>query len=289
MKTPRISWKTLSPISDDRLFEARAQLHQAAQLLAATGISFLEARPDDSHTAMLWSAENGQLLSQPFGDNGSLQIALDPASLDLTIQKEATVIHTIILNGITLTEAAVELQFSLDTLGLSKDDLTMQKHYILPDYPERNNTIFDISDSKAFQALADTFTNAFTFFDKIRQFDPRSSDLLVWPHHFDLGLILTMATDEQGQMNRSIGMGLSPGDGSYTAPYYYVTNWPAPTTDELPADLKNSVQWHTEDWVGMVLPLEAITVDSEPHAQYEIVKAFLDEALSIAKTFSEQK
>ena len=286
MKTNKISWKMLPPISDNRLFEARAQLHQAAQLLAATGISFLEARPDDSHTAMIWSDDDHLFLSQPFGDGGSLRVSLDPTNLDLTIKKNKIIIKKIILNGIALTEAAAELQLFLDGQGLSKDSFTMKKHYELPDYPGRNDPSFDTSDSVAFQTLADSYTNAFTFFEEIRQNDSRASDLLVWPHHFDLGLLLTMATDEQGNLSKSIGIGLSPGDGSYTAPYYYVTNWPAPTADKLPAELKSKGRWHTEYWVGMVLPLESITAMTETREQQKIAQTFLDNALLIARAFS---
>jgi len=288
MNPNKSTWKSLTPVSSNRLFEARAQLHQAAQLLAAVGISFLKSRPDDSHTAMIWSSQSQQFLSQPLGEDGSLQVLLNPTNLSLSIQKNTKTIHEASLHGTTLIEGAADLQLQLDGLGLSKDKFTMQKHYELPDYPERNQTAFDNSDTVAFQVLTDSFSNAFTAFEAIRQDDSRSSDLLVWPHHFDLGLLITVATDELGNLSKSIGLGLSPGDGSYTSPYYYVTNWPAPKAAKLPAKLSSKGQWHTDYWVGMVLPLEPITSDPDGQDQREIVAVFLEESLLVANTFSKQ-
>lgn len=72
MNNENTPWKLLTSTSDDRIFNAREQLHQAAQLLAAIGISFLPPRGDDSQTIMLWPAENQQLLSQAFGDELSV-------------------------------------------------------------------------------------------------------------------------------------------------------------------------------------------------------------------------
>src|SRR4051812_30076366 len=43
-----------TPETATRLSDARRQLHHAAQFATAAGISYLPARPDDSHTNLEW-------------------------------------------------------------------------------------------------------------------------------------------------------------------------------------------------------------------------------------------
>ncbi|MBT5271618.1 MAG: hypothetical protein HOL70_19450, partial [Candidatus Marinimicrobia bacterium] len=231
-------WNILTQTSDTRLYEARAQLHQAAQLLAAAGISYLEARPDDSHTAMLWSPETNQFMSQAFGEDLSFQITLNPTNLSLSIIESGVSIQKLDLNGSSLKQVSEKLQSTLESLGLPENVFTMEKHYDLPDYPDNWETAFDTSDIDAFQVIASSYINAYSSLQEMASTDSQASDLLIWPHHFDLAYLITRAQDEQGNLSKSVGVGISPGDGSYTAPYYYVTAWPAPSVDQIPGELK---------------------------------------------------
>ena len=52
--------------------------------------------------------------------------------------------------------------------------------------------------------------------------------------------------------DRSIGIGMTPGDDSYSAPYFYVSPWPCPEAADLPK-LPPPATWHTRDWVAAVL------------------------------------
>jgi hypothetical protein len=45
------------------------------------------------------------------------------------------------------------------------------------------------------------------------------SPLRCWPHHFDIASLSTL-TDENADMFRNIGAGLSPGDDHYDEPYF---------------------------------------------------------------------
>ncbi len=282
-----INWKLLSNTSDARLLNARGQLHQAAQLLAAAGISYIEARPDDSHTAMLWDFETNRFLSQAFGNDLSFQVALNPSDLTLSIIKSDVSSHEISLNGISLKQAAEKLQSLLEGQGLPENIFTMEKHYELPDYPDQWDLAFDTSDSEAFQTLANSYGNAYSALLKMASSDARSGDILVWPHHFDLAFLINVAEDKHGNLSKSIGLGISPGDGSYTAPYYYVTAWPAPTIDEILGKLKSAGKWHTEGWIGMVLPLDPISSVTGTEEQENLVQQFLSEALSVAKSITD--
>ncbi|MEO8846971.1 MAG: hypothetical protein ABI591_28785 [Kofleriaceae bacterium] len=78
--------------------------------------------------------------------------------------------------------------------------------------------------------------------------DTRSTEILIWPHHFDLGAIIYL---DPGDETRQIGVGLSPGDDYYAEPYVYVTPSPL-TTKQVPA-LAGGGFWRTSGWTGAVL------------------------------------
>jgi len=79
--------------------------------------------------------------------------------------------------------------------------------------------------------------------------------------------------------DKSLGIGMSPGDDSYTAPYYYVNIWPYPSAEEIKEHTLRYGKWHTQGWTGMVLPIDEILNQNEASAQALIVNTFLDEAL----------
>ncbi len=270
-------WQALNRISDDRLFEARAQLHQAAQLLTAVGISFIPPKSDDSHTSFNWSQESLHFLSQGFGDERAFRLSLNPVDLTLQVSHSDAALVEIKLNGVTLKQAATDLQFFLEDHGLPRDVFTMKRHFELPDYPDRWETAFDISDADAFQTLAASYGNAASEFELKVKNDSRASDLVIWPHHFDLATLIGTGADQ------SIGIGISPGDGSYTAPYYYVSVWPVPSPEMIAAQPLSLGTWHTQGWTGMVLTLDQITSHAEAAGQKSVVQTFLNEALSHAE------
>ena len=74
---------------------------------------------------------------------------------------------------------------------------------------------------------------------------------------------------------RTVGAGLSPGDGSYAEPYYYVTPYPYPqgpffTTKKVGA-------WHTDGWVGAVLTASELIREKSAAQQGELLQRFLTE------------
>jgi hypothetical protein len=77
-----------------------------------------------------------------------------------------------------------------------------------------------------------------------------------------VGTLITLDADADPEKARSIGIGLSPGDGSYDQPYFYVTPWPYPDAAVLPT-LEAGVEWHTTGWTGAVLTADRLI--SAPH------------------------
>ena len=113
----------------------------------------------------------------------------------------------------------------------------------------------------------DWFAAATSVLDPLAAAQPGASPVRVWPHHFDIATLVTLAEGV------SVGVGMSPGDGTYDAPYFYVTPWPYPETGALP-ELSRGARWHTDGWVGAVMPGSALP----DTAQREAIVAALDEA-----------
>jgi hypothetical protein len=78
--------------------------------------------------------------------------------------------------------------------------------------------------------------------------------------------LITLDAGVGSEEARSIGVGFSPGDGSYDQPYFYVTPWPYPDTEDLPS-LTAGAHWHREGWTGAVLTAERLI--SVPFAEQQ--------------------
>ena len=72
-----MAWRSLKNVNLEKIKQARLQLHQASQILAATGISFIEKESDDSHTSMQWIEELNIFESSSFGSHNQLRLAIN--------------------------------------------------------------------------------------------------------------------------------------------------------------------------------------------------------------------
>ncbi len=281
MTSPKAPWKQLTSVDDNRHLEARGQLHQAVQLLTAVNISFVEHKADDSHTALLWDSDSLIFLSQPFGPGNNFQAGIRPEDLACLVFHNNEMLLNLRLNGTTLEQVASDLQFFLEDHGFPKNVFTMERHFELPPYTDRWASPFDTSDQVAFDMLAAAYADAYPVISGIAQADSRASNLLTWPHHFDMAVLITPSE------GKSIGVGMSPGDASYTEPYYYVNTWPYPSDDQVNDTPLTLGKWHTKDWKGMVLTLDQIVVEKKPAKQQSIVETFLRESIQHATDITE--
>jgi len=279
----------LPPLSEDRLTAARAQLHQAVQLLAAIGISYIDPLPDDSHTALDWSTELKSFSSKAFGPEGQIKVTLDPASLTVSIYHGQELNNAFTLDGINLAQASAILVHQLGLQGLKADKFTLDRHYNLPDYPDHLIEAFDTADLEAFQGLSLGYQLAEQAFASIIVHDSRVGSILTWPHHFDMAILTPLAHDDNQQLIASMGSGFSPGDKSIPAPYFYVTLWPAPPTNAPVTHPVKQGEWYAENWLGVILKYEDLAKNESLDAQLETVNAFLYEARGIALKLSQNE
>lgn len=223
------------------------ELHWAAQIASAAGNTLLEKKADDSHANLGWDLTARALAGHPIGGRRAA-LRLEDATL-LVLDEESNPRATKALAGETLASA---LAWLASIFGAS--ELRRPEHE-LPDHPVKTGAAFTTNGDPA---LATLYARADEVIGGI------ATPVRCWPHHFDIATLISLGGE------RTIGIGMSPGDGSYAEPYWYVTPWPYPKGD-LPS-LKHG-RWHREGWTGAVL----LAREGDP-------KPFLDEAHAASRS-----
>ncbi len=239
-------WIPIQAISASKLTDARLQLHHAAQLATAAGISYLEKKPDDSHTNLEWLPALSALASNPVGEK-NLRVAVRPREFAVMVVATPDLPLTeFALDGRTFDEAARWLRARLGQYGLDPARFTTARHYTIPPHPVDDGHAFN-PDADALGELAHWYRDASVVLGEFaKQFDG-ASPVRCWPHHFDIATLI-----DRGE-GKSVGLGLEPGDDSYAEPYWYANAYPAPQFDGTLPPLEGNGTWHTTGWTGAVL------------------------------------
>lgn len=258
-----------------QLAEARIQLHYAIQPLAAIS----NALADSGNKGLFWDDQLG-FITREINSIKSYRLALDPIALTLNFLTDRDqVISAFALNNCSLTEAYVWMKAIVNGLG-GEGDLITPISYPPNDFPDS-----DLARGKTFQLkhLTSDLTEYYAIADQllqdIVQKESMASNVRIWPHHFDIATLISIPDEINGQ-EKSVGVGLSPGDDGYNEPYWYVTPYPYPEDRSNLPTLYGDGFWHTEHWVGAVLTASQF---GEPKASIEQVNAFLKSAIAFCK------
>ena len=272
-------WQLLTTPLPEGLVDARRQLHWAAQVASSVGKTLIEKAPDDSHQAFSWIAGHQCMASGVVAATQPFRCALRPADLHLLILSEHDVEQLELpLSGRTVKQAYHWLE----------DDVKRQLGRPLPsplagpaeieDHPVAQGARFSVRDHVAFEELGRYFSNTSLLLEQHVEGREGASPIRIWPHHLDIASLITVEANEDPEAARTVGVGMAPGDTSYPLPYLYVTPWPYPSADDLPA-LPSGGHWHTEGWIGAVLPADELAAGDDPARQQARAGAFLDAAI----------
>ena len=247
-----MSWKTLGAAYPGELTPERIQLHWAAQLVSAPGTSLLPAEADYAHTNLGWDSELSVLVGRNAGAQ-SLQAALVFEGLELLVLDGGRERSSMRLAGHTLQQALAWLG---EEIAGDESAISLPVHE-MPSHAVGDGGVFSDAGTQARTELAAWFANAFASIREAVANEPAASPVRCWPHHFDVASLMTLDSAVGAEEARSIGVGFSPGDGSYDQPYFYVTPWPYPDTEDLPP-LAVGAHWHRTGWTGAVLTAERL-------------------------------
>jgi hypothetical protein len=270
---------TIDPRLATTLTDARLQAHHAAQLATAMGISYLPRRSDDSHTNLEWLSAPGVLASRDVPGDPPFRIGVRIADLTLCMLSGGDrLLGTMPLHGRTIDEAASWIRERIADSGADAARFTLARHYAIPHHAVDDGAPFDASDAAAFVQLGAWFELGASTLGRVREASG-SSEVRCWPHHVDIATLVTVAPD------RTVGVGLEPGDVYYGEPYFYVNMHPQPPREALSAPLAGGGCWHTHEWLGAVLPGSRIAA---PETLREQVDSFLDSAIAECRTLVER-
>ncbi|MGA7938159.1 MAG: hypothetical protein WCA35_31710 [Kovacikia sp.] len=273
-------WRIISKINPEELTESRLQLHYAIQFIAATGAALAEPLPDYSHTSLAWSPTLEMFTGSAIRATHPFQVGLDPVSFTLILlNQQSESIASLPLDQITMTDGLNWLQQEISKLGADASKITFLDYppNDFPDHPLAHGASFDASQKLGLRELVDYYANTHQLLQQIITANEDASAAHIWPHHFDLATLITLPEVKYGN-SLTIGVGLSPGDTSYQEPYWYVSPYPYPDTENLPT-LDSDGFWHTQHWVGAVLPISRLFERANAEAQRQQVEAFLNSAL----------
>ncbi len=271
-------WQALGKRDPLALEDARLQIHWAAQTIAAAGMTLIEHAADDSHTNMEWLGSRRLLAGQVVAAEPSFRVALDPSDLTLLLlELDDEEIGQLPLNGHTLDRGYDWLSSMISPL-IEEDDVELERPtFELPQHPVATGEYFSIDDAASFVEVGRWFANADLVLRGVQEETPAASAVRCWPHHFDIATLIEVDRDAK----KSIGVGLTPGDGNYAEPYWYVTPWPYPAAENLPP--LETGTWHTDGWIGAVLTGSAVVAAGDARAQHDLSASFMNSAIRHCK------
>jgi hypothetical protein len=271
------AWQVTGDPAPGELVEARLQLHWAAQILSAAADASLEHQPDDSHSNLGWNEELHALTTHtnPFG----LFAALRPADLNLMLADQTgMVIDHFKLDGRSIQDGLEWLEgLATQISGEPLPQSLKVRDYEMPEHQVGQGQPFDFNEPDAFAELGRWFASAHHVLGKVQERETNASPVRCWPHHFDIATLITLDPEKDAEHARAIGVGLSPGDGSYAEPYFYANPWPPPKNPNPPA--LEAGQWHTAGFFGAVLTAGEIVEIEGSEARLARVNGFLNAAI----------
>ena len=271
-----VSEHDLFRIPPESLGQARLLAHAACQWPSKAARANLPAVPDDSHSNLNWDDDLGALVSHDL-DAAGHRLAFQFAGRSLLWLNGDQILDMLLLDSVD-SDAGSWTDKCLAEAGLRQAsgvempyDLEPVEFRSVKDSAAALDTLglWYRSAHHALSALTEAFAGMSVAPVQVR----------CWPHHFDIAVLFALDEGDP-ETARSIGVGMSPGDGSYDQPYYYCSPWPAPTVDQLPAS-PSGFHWHTEGFTSLVATAEELRAEINQleallQAAFKVVAEILD-------------
>jgi hypothetical protein len=279
-----------SHISPEELTAARLQLHYAVQFIGAVGFNLAMSEADESQMAFEWQPEQKLFVGKPIAANQPFRVAIDPIGLELIILDSPNLqpTATFPLVGNTQNAGLDWLRAQVADRGVDADKVNWINYERgdFPDHAIAHGAIFQPGFEPELQTLVNYYALSDAILQKLAQDNQYASSVNIWPHHFDIALLISIPSKEEGKA-KTIGVGMSPGDSSFNQPYWYVTPYPVRTMVTLPELPKRSF-WNTKEWFGAVLTASRLEPDQDLSKQQQ-VEEFLNQAIELSMHLLEQE
>jgi hypothetical protein len=240
----------------NELNQADRTFHSLAQLIALTGTNQLPTQADDSQANIIWNSDQDRLESHPFEQMGQqLRFVIDLPSFSLQfLDEQDNQVATFGIEDKTPTQATSWWQ----TVMLAWDfNPTKPLNYQLETAPVALYTQYSRPAKQS--EWADWRTIANQKLADLNRLSGRTSDIRIWPHHFDTGVYYSIP-DEQGKEQSAIWAGYAIADVVSPEPYFYLSGYSKQHPIDFTTANKLSVgYWLARpDWQGACLPVSQI-------------------------------
>ncbi len=238
---------TLFSVPPATLIKARELSHAAVQWASRAARANLPVQADDSHSNLGWHEPHFGLLSHPLDSEQRFQLGFGFRNAALLWVDNGGLADSMSLTGSDEASARSWCDAHLQEVGLEITDKA-EMPYELPaaDYAGFEGTAAELETLGAWFATAQSALDSLVA--SFGAYAVTPVEVRCWPHHYDLATLFMLETGDP-ETARSVGIGLSPGDGSYAEPYFYCTPWPTPA--HLP-DAPSPMHWHTEGFTSLV-------------------------------------
>jgi len=241
----------------------------AVQVVSALGTTLLPHAEDYSETNLGWDRDAQALVGRSVnGVTAGLRVADLVWFVAGPKPAERSAVGSTVADGLRWLRS-VAIANGLDDRPLDRSP------YELPPHELARGDRFESIDG--LDEIATWFDFASVAIGRVAARGPDAGEVRCWPHHFDLAMLLPVAKD------RTVGVGLSPGDEDIPEPYFYVTPNPRPEPGEGPVRLPSG-RWNDRGWFGAVLRGSEIPSDAPRPA----VDGFLDVAVEACRRVIER-
>jgi hypothetical protein len=264
------TWEKIGAIDFVDFQKEINQSHCASKIAGLWGGAYSVHQDDWSELSLSW--ESGALISGPI--EGGHTLKYDPAKLTLKfLNGFLEDSSTYQFHSKTIDDAVSWLKEMANGCGLDSGKINLDKSKF-PDGPVKDGEPFTISPSSPeLLEMTRYYTNAAIALTKTQEDAPNPTPVRIWPHHFDMDTVQKFGGEYKPEAQ--VGRGFSPGDGSYSEPYFYVNLWPYPTLDEI-MEITGPGFWHKKGWTGRVLTASEIKSQNDAQTQMETTLSFLN-------------
>jgi hypothetical protein len=249
-----VSGEDLFRVPPESLGQARLLAHAACQWPSKAARANLPALPDDSHSNLGWDHSLGALVSRDL-DAAGHRLAFEFASRRLLWLNGGRILSTLLLNIPDSDDSVVGnwTDNCLVEAGLQRaSGAEIPYELESPAFTASEHTAAALDNLGLWYRSAHHALSALT--EVFADLSAAPVEVRCWPHHFDIAVLFALDKGDP-ETARSIGVGMSPGDGNYDQPYYYCSPWPAPSANRLP-ETPAGFHWHTEGFVSLVTTAE---------------------------------
>jgi len=272
-------WSTVGEIDPRKLVEARTQLHWTVQPVMAFADCALEQLPDDSQANLGWRGDFEALVGRQRPDGFSAGLRIPDMTL-MVFDEGGAIAESFTLEGQTIDSAVSWLEEVVAARSGGAPERPIRiREYEMPAHPVAEGAAFVLDQPPAFAELARWFANGNLVLRELTSSARGWAEVRCWPHHFDLGTVISLESSGDASSGRSIGVGMSPGDTSFPEPYFYVNPYGLAQVPEERPPLDSGGRWHTDGWFGAVLTAQSIVgfpEDSRESAASSFLRGAID-------------